>query len=267
MKGSASRGAPRRRGWHSYGRALRFYLDPLAAPYSPLNALSQRRVETYYERTRSDRALAERWGRHYLRGLDLPAGAVLLDYGCGRGRHVALAGQLGLRAVGQDILPHPWWKKLSPSGFQVVSPSSSHLPWQEASFSLVLDVMVIDHLPEDRLAAHAHEVRRVLRPGGYWLLLEANSRGYGARLPRRYYGRLHSLETMQGIAQQAGFRELDHSFEGFYAPIFPRLVNFVRKHCAPWPLDLSDYHSRIARRIPAHRRSLWLLRLQKPATK
>lgn len=169
-----------------------------------------------------------------------------------------------MQVVGQDINAQSWWKRLSQIGFQVVPPSFSLLPWKEASFHLVLDVGVIGHLTEDQLVVYAHEVRRVLRPGGYWLLLEANSLSYAARMFRRYYGRLHPLSVMQAIAEQVGFQEIDHSFEGFYAPIFPRFINFIRKICAPWPMDMSDYDSWIAKRIPAFRRGLWLLRLQRP---
>lgn len=86
----APAGTYRKRSLRNYWNALKFYFDPLASPISPLAILGKARTEKYYERTLSDRTLAENWGRHYLQDLNLPDEAVVLDHGCGRGRNVAL---------------------------------------------------------------------------------------------------------------------------------------------------------------------------------
>jgi hypothetical protein len=51
---------------------------------------------------------------------------------------------------------------------------------------------------------------------------------------------------------------LRHSYEGFYAPVFPVLINAIRKTLAPWPFDLADHDSALARLIAPRRRALWL---------
>lgn len=239
-------------------------LHPLHSRVSPLRYFNDWRTEGYYGRTLSDAALARLWGNHYFAGLSLPRGAAVLDYGCGRGRHVGLLTQLGFRVAAQDLRPRAWWSRFPECTFQVVPAEAPRLPWTDRSFQAVLDVNVVHHLDESQLRTLAFEVFRVLAPGGYWILLEANADSYGAFAPRKYYGRLHRLQRVQRLALDAGFLEIDHSFEGIYAPVLPGLVNFVRKQAWPGPFMIEDFDSRLAAMAPRSRRALWLLRVQKP---
>ena len=246
-------------------RIARYRLDPLASPYSPLVALGARRTRAYYERTLHDSGLARNWGEHYLPADLRPADGPVLDHGCGRGRNVALLRQLGYEVAGQDVVSDVFWSRIGGAGFQCVPAEAVRLPWNDGAFSLVLDFEVIGHFDEPALVRHFEEVRRVLQPGGRWLILEANSLGWAARMPRRHYGRLYSLEHVRRLAAALGFVEQRSGYEGFYAPAFPRLLNFLRKQCAPWPMDLSDHASWLARLTPAKRRALWqLLLARKP---
>lgn len=246
-------------------RRLRSMVNPLTSPLLPMRYLTSARVERYYQRTLADMELARHWAAHYLRGLVLPEGSTALDFGCGRGRNIGLLGQLGIRAVGQEIAAHPWWARMPAAGFQVVR-GLPRLPWRSASFDLMVEVMVIHYLSEDQLRTHFCEMARVLKPGGTWLLLEANDRSYGSHWVRRQVGSLHSLETVRALARECGLMERDLGYEGFYAPVFPQLVNYLRKQCSPTPLDISDYDSWIEAQVPAERRGLWLLRMGRTAT-
>lgn len=239
-------------------------LNPLASRLSPLRIFSDWRVERYYRRTLSDTELAQQWRRHTFSDLEMPVEPAVLDYGCGRGRNVALLAQLGFRVAAQDIKPHAWWRHLGGCGFQVVPPTAPRLPWANGTFHAVLDVTVIHHLDHAQLQALAAEVFRVLAPGGYWLLTEANSGSYGAAVPLRYYGRLHALAEVQQLAAAAGFLDAGQSYEGFYAPVFPNFINFLRKQAWPSSFTVDDFDSPLAAMIPASRRALWRLRLRKP---
>lgn len=252
------------RALESLGAVALRQLNPVASRLSPLRIFSDWRVERYYRRTLSDAELAQRWRRHTFSHLEMPEEAAVLDYGCGRGRNVALLAQLGFRVGAQDIKPHPWWRHLRSCGFQVVPPAAPRLPWADGTFDAVLDVTVIHHLDRAQLQSLAAEVLRVLAPGGYWLLTEANSGSYGAAAPLRYYGRLHSLADVQQIAAAAGFLDAGHDYEGFYAPVCPNLVNFLRKQAWPSSFTMDDFDSPLASMMPASRRALWRLRLRKP---
>ena len=244
-------------------KRLRRQLNPVGSRLSPLRYFSDWRVEQYYRRTLSDPRLARSWSQHYLAGLTLDDRARVLDHGCGRGRHAAILSQLGFEVSAQDVRAHSWWRTLPACRFQQVPAAAPRLPWTDSTFALAIDIQVIHDVEESRLETLAREMHRVLAPGGYWLLLEANSMSYGARVPRRYWGRLHPLERVREIALHTGFTEIDHRYEGVYAPIAPGLVNFVRKQAWPGAFAIEDYGSWLESAMPARRRAFWLLRLRK----
>jgi len=99
--------------------------------------------------------------------LPLPAGAHVLDAGCGSGRTLQ-----DLRAYGEvsgiELSPlaveHARRRQLG----DVRVGRVEELPWKEDTFDLVTCLDVLEHTPDDRAALA--EVRRVTKPGG-WLLL------------------------------------------------------------------------------------------------
>jgi SAM-dependent methyltransferase len=244
---------------------VRRQLNPLGSRLSPLRYFTDWRVDQYYRRTVSDPSVAETWARHYLAGLKLRPGANVLDHGCGRGRNTALLAQLGFTVAAQDVQAHAWWERIGNCRFQQVPAEAPRLPWADGAFAVVLDVEVVHFLDRSQLERLVLDVHRVLAPGGYWLLLEAHAESYGASILRRFYGRLHPLEYIRHLTHQAGFREIDHRYQGVYAPLVPGLVNFIRKVAWPQPFTIEDLGSRLEAMIPPRRRALWLLRLQKPA--
>jgi SAM-dependent methyltransferase len=253
--------APRAR--DTWTRRFRRQLNPVGSRLSPLRYFSDWRVEQYYRRTLSDPLSAKSWAKHYLTGLKIDECAPVLDHGCGRGRNAAILSQLGFEVAAQDVRAHPWWRNLPACRFQQVPAAAPRLPWVDNTFALAIDVQVLHDLDESRLKTLMREMYRVLAPGGYWLLLEANTESYGAWAPRRYWGRLHTLERVQDIASRAGFDEIDHCYEGVYAPVLPGLVNFVRKQAWPGAYSIDDYGSWLETAVPESRRAFWFLRLRK----
>ena len=247
------------------GRAARYYFDPLASPWSPVTWITRRRLDAYYIRCLSDRALAESFAGHYLKNCKLPKRARVLDHGCGQGRVVAMLSQLGYVVVGQEVTKHSWWQNLPHSRFVVCPNDSNNFPYAEEMFHLTIDFEVIGHIEVHSLPDLIGEVHRVLIPDGYWVLLEANSKGWAAHLPRKHYGRLHDLEFVVSLAEQQGFECVTMDYEGFYSPLFPRLINVFRKNLNPFsPLVIEDYDSAIAKLIQPEKRGLWHLVLKKP---
>ena len=253
--------APPRPFWPA---ALR-QLNPLGSRFSPLRYFADWRVNRYYLRTLTDKQLADDWGAHYLEGLHIQRGAAVLHHGCGRGRHSAVLKRLGFRVGAQDVYAHPWWSRLPQVTFQRVPASAPRLPWPDEAFGLVLDAGVIHYLSPELVCALAREVFRVLAPGGYWLLVEANEAGYGAGSIRRIVGRLHALQVIRRSVAEAGFVEHDLGFEAFHSPVLPGVVHYAITIARPGPLDMREWRSSVAARIPPHRRKLWRLRLRKPA--
>jgi len=235
----------------------------MSSPFSPVAAVTKHKVQTYYQRTITDKELAENWAKHYLSGLKLSFDDPILEYGCGRGRNIGMLTQLGYKVVGQEVQGDEWWSHFSNSCFQLVPASLPKLPWKNEVFGLILNIMVMGHLDDINLKNHFKQISNILKKGGYWIILEANSTGYSAKNPRKHYGRLHSLEKIKLLAKTNGFKEIDCSFEGFYAPFFPRAFNFFRRQCRFGSFDMYDYGSKIEKITPEKKRGLWLLRLKK----
>ena len=235
-------------------------LNPIANPLLPFRHILNLRTRQYYKRTIFDKQLAEEWASHYLSGLNLQMNATVLDHGCGKGRNVGLLTQLGFNVSAQDIKPDFWWNHFPFCKFQTLPSSASRLPWVDASFDLVLDFGVLGLFPHEKIDELYREVRRVLKPKGYWLILEANDESYGQHGFQQLTLPLHIARS---VCRKTGFSEIDFSYEGFYSPVFPQLVNFFRKACAPWRMNIADFDSWLAKRIPVKKRGLWLLRLQR----
>jgi ubiquinone/menaquinone biosynthesis C-methylase UbiE len=119
---------------------------------------------------------------------------VVLDLGCGWGRHLRLLAAAGHRVVGLD-LSHALLRRVPPTDTGVVAGGSSALvagdmralPFDEGSFDAVLNLATsLGLFLEDRdVVAALSEARRVLRAGGR-LLIEGMHRddvvaGYAER--------------------------------------------------------------------------------------
>lgn len=103
---------------------------------------------------------------------EAPAG---LDLGCGKGRHVLLMCELGIRAHGLDVsdvaisFAGSWLKSRGLSA-DLRTGSMGELPYAGASLDFVLSHGVFDHALEAVRAQGTAEVERVLKPGGLFFL-------------------------------------------------------------------------------------------------
>jgi ubiquinone/menaquinone biosynthesis C-methylase UbiE len=101
-------------------------------------------------------------------------GKTLLDLGCGRGRWLDFYAAQGARVTGIDISSdaNEICRKMN---FNVYQGSIDELCFADGSFDFVNSVTVIQHvLPKNQERA-TKEVQRVLKPGGFVLLLENTS--------------------------------------------------------------------------------------------
>ncbi len=109
--------------------------------------------------------------------LGLRAGELLLDLGCGFGRHAFEAFRRGARVVACDMAVPELAQvrslfeamalagEASPDGMAVtVNGDATRLPFPDGAFDRVIASEVMEHIPDDRVALD--ELVRVLRPGG-----------------------------------------------------------------------------------------------------
>lgn len=244
---------------------LKNQCHPLSNCLLPFRYIIKRQDERLYERTLSDPTMANEWANHYLQDISLDKNDNVLDLGCGRGRCIAMMTQLGFKITGQDIYKHNWWEKIAGAHFQVVPPHYDKLPWREHSFSVILCTQVLHYLTEQQLSTYLSELYRILKPGGTCIMLEANHLSYGANVSKKQIGRLHSLASVQQVTHSIGFKQLSLNYEGFFAPVFPLFINFIRQLFTQKTCSF-DFGSKLEQMIPMEKRRLWLLKIQKPVT-
>jgi SAM-dependent methyltransferase len=158
----------------AYGSADANGFSPVLHPGAPLwfNATMDR----LQERAWSD-------------GLDrcaLPDDSLVLDVGCGTGRWLARYRKRRLRPVGLDAAPGMLQRAANRNlSCPLVAAVAQHLPFPNETFALVSAVTVIQHIAPDGQRQALQEMARVIRPGGYLLLLDL-IRGEGPHIfPRR----------------------------------------------------------------------------------
>jgi SAM-dependent methyltransferase len=179
---------------------------------------------------------------------------------------VGFAALLGFRIAVQEIRQPSWWRDEPHAWLQVVPLDGRYLPYTEGFADLAFTDGAIFDFERDALQAFFLECLRVLKPGGCFIIWAGNSRSRSrARSETRWHGRIHSLPEVRTAAIDAGFLEVDCSFEGFSPPFFATVVNMLRLALGPWPIKTYDYDSWLAQWQRPERRAYWLLRLEKPA--
>jgi 2-polyprenyl-6-hydroxyphenyl methylase/3-demethylubiquinone-9 3-methyltransferase len=113
-------------------------------------------------------------------GLRPRAGCRILDLGCGKGRFARALARRGASVVGLDRSAAMLAAGVG-IGLGRVRGSARRLPFEAASFEGVIAIEVLEHLPPRALDAVYDEVRRVLRPGGTFVVVDKNVYALNAR--------------------------------------------------------------------------------------
>lgn len=133
-----------------------------------------------YSDTADDYGRAEITGTMYLAFRDVPwlisqhaSGGRALDYGCGAGRSSRLLKRQGFQVTGVDISDAmlDTARELDPAGeYLKIEPAC--LPFPDGSFDLAFSSLVFFEIPTVAgMTEAAAEIRRVLKPGGVFILL------------------------------------------------------------------------------------------------
>ena len=92
-------------------------------------------------------------------------GRSVLDVGCGRGFVGEFVERMGGRYAGVDFVA-------SRPGFPFAHADAARLPFPDAAFDAVFCIDAFEHFPDGETVAR--EIRRVLRPGGFFFLSAPN---------------------------------------------------------------------------------------------
>jgi 2-polyprenyl-3-methyl-5-hydroxy-6-metoxy-1,4-benzoquinol methylase len=171
----------------------------------------------------------------------------LVDVGCGDGHMVWALSDRGLvqqdfRVIGVDISPIRLRRFEALTGHQGLMGEGNGVPaLPDETADITLSTMVIEHIPDD--AAHARELARITRPGG-WLYLSTVIRKPGAwyfrKAPdgRRVLDPTHLREyatpaEVTRMVESAGFVIRETQLTRL---VFPIAAPLVRWWHALWPI-------------------------------
>lgn len=113
------------------------------------------------------------------RALDmLPQSALVLDLGCGTGQIASFVMARGGRALGVDLTPAMLdvARRVEP-GLALINANVLRLPVRDASADGAIAWFSLHNLPRSLLGAALAEVRRVLRPGGVFVMVSHGGDG------------------------------------------------------------------------------------------
>jgi ubiquinone/menaquinone biosynthesis C-methylase UbiE len=138
--------------------------------------------------------------------LRMPAGARILDAGCGSGRFMVELAKRG-EVTGVELSDTSVVLARRREIGEVVAGSVLEMPFADASFDLAVSLDVIEHL-EDDIAA-LRELRRVVAPGGALLVtVPAYQWLWSGHDEINHHHRRYTRRTLQRAAEQAGWKQV-----------------------------------------------------------
>jgi SAM-dependent methyltransferase len=140
------------------------------------------RFDALHARFKRDVAEDDPRMRAILQSLGPLRGLRILDLGCGKGRFARILASRGARVVGLDISA-AMLSAARETGLDCVRGSARRLPFAAASFDGAIAVEVFEHLETRALDDACDELRRVLRPGGIFVLVDKSVFAMNARRP------------------------------------------------------------------------------------
>jgi 2-polyprenyl-6-hydroxyphenyl methylase/3-demethylubiquinone-9 3-methyltransferase len=177
---------------------------------------------------------------------ELPAGAAVLDAGCGPGDFSAWIAGLGYRAVGVDlssaVVAHA--RARHPGISFHAAELEQGLPFADGSFAAAWCSEVLEHLFD--VHAALAELNRVLQPGGLLVLttpyhglaknLIITLKGFDAHYnPYLSHIRFFTRRSLTGCVERAGFRVERWGGIGRAWPVWKSQTAVCRKAGAPGP--------------------------------
>ena len=201
------------------------------------------KVERLYDRYLTDRATADDFRKEYLPEQFQNESGLVLDFGCGRGRHCAMLSQCGFKVVGMDPTRHDYWQKIPSVQFLLGSNRELKL-FKDDVFDLCLSFLVLTYIQDDKETVG--ELARVTRKRGWLVLQIVNQDNLRTIVRHRHLGpqmiHQYTIEEAVSMLKKAGFRVERLWTEQFYSPFLTTF--FIYLFGIILPHQVMDYASR-----------------------
>jgi len=181
--------------------------------------------------------------RGFFRSRSLNAlGLHYLDVGCGKGELLQLLQSDFKHAAGCDISSEMMRQISQATGIETrVQKDPLEIPFGDAQFDLVSAVCVYHHVPPASRAALTSEIRRVLRPGGIFCMIEHNpmnpvTRLIVSRTPVDSDAILLPAKEARSLAAGAGLAPIEQSYFLYFPEVLYRYLGRLEAMLAKIPL-------------------------------
>lgn len=147
-------------------------------------------IDSWWDQAYSTGEYLEHWDYRYpsqelvgcIAGGLIPAGATVLDIGCGAGREIVFLARCGFKAIGVDLSAEALRigsERAQAAGVSVDfrQGSALQLPLDDASVDFANDRGCFHHIADMLRMQYAEEAARVLKPGGRLLLRGCREEG------------------------------------------------------------------------------------------
>ena len=172
-------------------------------------------------------------------GLGLPPRARILDAGCGSGRNMVELARRGT-VVGVELSQTSVALARARHVGEVIEGSVLELPFEEASFDLIVSLDVIEHLEDDLSALRGF--RRTIADGGALLVtVPAYQWLWSGHDEINYHHRRYTRRSLQDVAERAGWSQARTTyFNSLLLPvaIMLRVLDRVNTKTTESSLDL-----------------------------
>lgn len=204
-----------------------------------------RKIERMYEDYLSNPSLAYNFKKRYFSADMSLRNKWIMDFGCGRGRHVALLSQLGCTIVGMDIIRHEFWRKM-PGVYFLVGGDKELLCIRNSCFDIVITMQVFMYLDDGK--GTLREIFRILKDGGYLLIQVTNKKNLYSLvrgktiIPEVGIKKYYTIDEIKDLLRSTGFLIERLWTEKFYAPFFPIPINYFLEIMLPSStLDIASF--------------------------
>jgi len=203
---------------------------------NPFEYLRRTKVEKLYQSYLDDRKVAEHFRKSYLPEQFQNNRGLVLDFGCGRGRHCAMLSQCGFKVIGIDPLRYDYWHRIPNAQF--IRGSSEELAFfKDESFDLCISFQVLMYIQNDEKAVNG--LVRVLKRDGWVLLQVTNQNNLKTAITHRYLSndpriiRYYTPEEASLLLERAGLKVSKVWTEKFYSPFFTLFFGFLLEIILP----------------------------------
>ena len=137
----------------------------------PFSYLTRKKKKRLYEKCLNDRDAAERFRRIYLPANYHNREGLVLDFGCGQGRHTAMLSQCGFNTIGMDPCDNAYWKNIPNAKF--IKGTEAELQFfKDNIFDICLSMQVLMYIENDRKVIMG--LYRLLKKKGLLILQVTN---------------------------------------------------------------------------------------------